>query len=109
MLGWFLAGLIFGGLFAVFMDDIMDWAKDVFERLSSYVKKAWVYIRRVPGGIKHMLRYIQNGTMYEESDKTEVEWSEIVRMHDNGEIDDDTFNALKAEREKKIGEIDRER
>lgn len=109
MLGWLLFGFFVGGLFAVFIDEIMDWANDVFERLSNYVKKAWVYIRRVPGGIKHMLRYIQNGKMYEESDKKEVEWSEIVIMHDNGDIDDDTFNALKAEREKKIGEFDRER
>lgn len=68
-----------------------------------------MYIRRIPGGIKQMIRYIQNGLMMEESQKKEVEWDEIVRMHENGDIDDETFNALKAERDKKIAEMSRDR
>lgn len=68
-----------------------------------------MYIRRIPGGIKQMIRYIQNGSMMEESQKKEVEWDEIVRMHENGDIDDETFNALKAERDKKIAEMSRDR
>ena len=106
---WLIAAFIGGCLVSAFFDEIMDWAKDMFNRLSSYVKKAWVYIRRVPGGIKQMIRYIQNGTMLEEYEKKEVEWEEIVKMHENGDIDDETFNALKAERDKKIAEMDRER
>jgi hypothetical protein len=47
--------------------------------------------------------------MMEESERKEVDWDEIVRMHDNGDIDDETFNALKAERDKKIAELDRDR
>jgi len=106
---WLLLGAAVGFLAGVFLDEIIDWAKDMFNSLSSYVRKALVYIRRVPGGIKQMIRYIQNGSMMEESEKKEVDWDEIVRMHDNGDIDDETFNALRAERDKKIAELDRDR
>lgn len=106
---WLIGGFVLGMLVGAFFDEIMDWAKDMFNRLSSYVRKAWVYIRRVPGGIRQMIRYIQNGSMMEEGEKKEVDWDEIVRMHEEGEIDDDTFNALKAERDKKIAEMDRDR
>lgn len=94
---------------ATFYDEIKVWAEDLFNSLSGYIRKAWVYIRRIPGGIKQMIRYIQNGLMMEESQKKEVEWDEIVRMHENGDIDDETFNALKAERDKKIAEMSRDR
>lgn len=107
---WLIAGIITGVLVGIaFYDDIVKWAKNMFARLSSYVKKAWVFIRRVPGGIKQMIRYIQNGSMQEESEPREVEWDEIVRMWKNGDIDDDTFYALKDERDKKIAELNRER
>lgn len=106
---WLIAGFIAGMLVGAFFEEIMKWAKDMFNSLSSYVKKAWVYIRRVPNGIRQMIRYIQNGTMVEEGEKKEVDWEEIVRMHENGDIDDDTFNALKEERDKKIAEMNRDR
>ena len=104
---WLIVALTGIVLVSAFFEEIMDWAKDMFNRLSSSVKKAWVYIRRVPGGIKQMIRYIQNGTMLVDSVTKVMEWEEIVEMHENGEMDDDTFNALKAERDKKIAEIDR--
>lgn len=106
---WLIAAFIGGCLVGAFFDEIMNWAKDMFNRLSSSVKKAWVYIRRVPGGIEQLIRYIQNGTMFEEGVKKEMKWEKVVEMHENGEMDDDTFNALKAERDKKIAEMDRER
>lgn len=93
--------------FFTFFGEIMNWARDAFSRLSSNVKKAWVYIRRVPGGIRQMLRYIQNGLMLEQREKKEVDWDEIVRIHNNGDIDDETFNALKEEHDKRIGVIER--
>lgn len=106
---WLIAAIISGGLIVAFYDEIKAWAEGLFNSLSSYIRKAWVYIRRIPGGIKQMIRYIQNGSMMEESQKKEVEWDEIVRMHENGDIDDETFNALKAERDKKIAEMSRDR
>lgn len=106
---WLITSIFIGGFIATFYDEIKVWAEDLFNSLSGYIRKAWVYIRRIPGGIKQMIRYIQNGLMMEESQKKEVEWDEIVRMHENGDIDDETFNALKAERDKKIAEMSRDR
>lgn len=75
-----------------FLDEIVEWAKRVFDRPSNDIKKAWVYIRRVPGALKEMVRYIQDGRMKEET--REVSWNEIVAMHDSSDIDDDTFEQL---------------
>ena len=66
---WLIAAFIGGCLVGAFFDEIMDWAKDMFNRLSSYVKKAWVYIRRVPGGNKQMDQTVyltlQNGQVFQ--------------------------------------------
>ncbi|MDO4950397.1 MAG: hypothetical protein Q4E55_09640, partial [Bacteroidales bacterium] len=99
----FIGGIVVG----VLINEIMDWAKDVFNSLSNMVKKAWVYIRRIPGGIKKMIRYIKYGEVVETSEVVTVSWEEVVRMHEDGEIDDDTFNALKARQDKKIAELNR--
>lgn len=106
---WLIGAIIVGAVVGTFLADIMDWAKDVFNRLSPYIRKAWVYIKRIPGAIKQMVRYIQNGTMYEEAERNEVSWPEIEEMHDRGDIDDETYNNLRAEREAKIAEMNRER
>lgn len=106
---WLITGFIVGTLFATFFDEIMNWAKGVFNSLSNSVKKAWVYIRRVPGAIVQMIRYILYGEVIEEKTKRALSWEEIVEMHERGDMDDDTFYALKAEHEKKIAEMDRNR
>lgn len=49
---WLIAAIISGGLIVAFYDEIKDWAEGLFNSLSSYIRKAWVYIRRIPGGIK---------------------------------------------------------
>lgn len=106
---WLIGGIIAGFLLGTFLEEIMDWAKEVFNSLSSYVRKAWVYIRRIPGGIKQMIRFVKDGRMQQIDDTQLVEWEKVVEMHDNGDLDDDTFDALKAEHEKKIAEMNRER
>ena len=104
---WLIATAIAVGVVATFFDEIMEWAKDVFNRVSGYVKKAWVYIRRVPGALKEMVRYIQYGKMYEIP--KEVEWQKIEQMYRNGEIDEKTYQDLKANRgEMKVAELNRE-
>lgn len=109
LLTWLItAALVTGIVVGALIREIMDWAKDVFDRLSSMIKKAWVYIRRIPGGIKQMVRYIKYGTMMETSEVKEATWEEVVRMYKDGEIDDDTFNVLKAGHDKKIADLKRE-
>lgn len=76
-----------------FLDEIVEWAKRVFDRPSNDIKKAWVYIRRVPGILKEMVRYIKDGRIMAEESR-EVNWDEIVAMHDSSDIDDDTFEQL---------------
>ena len=87
----------------------MDWAKEVFENLSSSVRKAWVYIRRIPGGIKQMIRFIQNGKMVVIDEPKNVEWEDVLEMYKNGELDEKTFKELKENQEKKIAELNRDR
>lgn len=103
LVGAFIAGMFIG----VFFDEICDWAKKVFERLSSSVRKGWTYLKRVPGGVKTFIRYIKDGTVYEPGDVKEVAWEEVVAAHDRGEIDDDTYKELKENHLKKIAELNR--
>lgn len=108
LITWLLLGFVTGLVIGAFLDEIIDWAKKAFDRLSSAIKKAWVYIRRVPGGIKKMIEYIENGKFKRETETEEVSWEEIEERHRNGDIDDETYNALKAERDKKIAELNRD-
>lgn len=109
LITWLLLGFATGLMVGAFLDDIIKWAKKAFDRLSSAIRKVWVYIRRVPGGIKKMIEYIENGKLIREPEIEEVSWEEIEERHRNGDIDDETFNALKAGRDKKIAELDRDR
>lgn len=106
---WLIAGVVAGFLLGTFLEEIMDWAKEVFENLSSSVRKAWVYIRRIPGGIKQMIRFIQNGKMVKIDEPKNVEWEDVVEMYKNGKIDEKTFKELEENHEKEIAELNRDR
>ena len=97
--------LITGGvLVGAFFDEIMNWAKDKFNSLSNGVKKAWVYIRRIPGGIKQMMRYIENGKWWEKSEDVQMD---IEIRYQNKEIDKDTYERLQNDDEMYIGTMER--
>lgn len=103
---WLVATFVAGVLIGTFLDEIVEWAKGVFGRLSNFIKRAWVFIRRIPGALKEMVRYIQDGRMKEEP--REVSWDEIVAMHNRGDIDDDTFRELEQSyNERKIADLER--
>ncbi len=98
-------------LVATFLDEIMNWAKDMFNRLSNSVKQAWVYIRRVPGGIMEMLRYILNGRMVQEprSNPIPVEWEEVERMYKEKKITKAMYEKMKADQYAEVAEMNRNR
>lgn len=104
---WLLTGIVAGFFVGVFFEEIIEWAKEIFENISSSVRKAWVYIRRVPTGLKRMIRYIHNGGVEQ---KTEiVDWETVCKMHERGDIDDETYRELEAYNEQKIAELNRDR
>lgn len=109
MISWLLLGLL--GSVAVaalcFIDEIIEWAKEIFEEISSAVKKAWVYVKRVPGAVKQFVRYIQNGTMYERTEEKPVSLETLQQMRDNGDITQEEYETLVSERERKIAELNR--
>lgn len=103
---WLVVAFAIGAAFGTFLDEIVEWAKGVFGRLSNFIKRVWVYIRRIPGALKEMVRYIKDGRMVEEP--REVSWDEIVAMHDRGDIDDATFRELEQSyNERKIADLER--
>lgn len=104
---WLVGAVIAGMLIGAFFDEICNWAKGVFERLSSSVKKGWTYLKRVPGGVKAFIRYVKNGTIYESGEDHEVSWEDVVAAYNRGEIDDDTYEELEKNHLKKVGELNR--
>lgn len=103
----FLLGLLAGVAVGYFLDDIIDWAKDIFSELEDYVKKAWVYVKRVPGAIKQFIRYIKNGRMVERTEEKDVSLEDLRRMRDNGDISQEEYEILSSELERKIAELNR--
>lgn len=104
---WLIAAFVAGAFVSTFFDEIMNWAKDVFNSLSASIKKAWVYIRRVPGAIQEFIRYILNGRMVDEPKPQVTSWEEVEEMYKNGDIDKKTYEELKEKHLKKIGELER--
>ena len=60
MITAFLLGFALGTCLA-FIDEIIAWAKNMLARLASWIKRAQVWIQRIPGAIKQFLYYMENG------------------------------------------------
>lgn len=85
------------GTALAFFDEIINWGKSLFNKLSKSVKQAWVYVQRIPGGIKRFFRYLDGWDIKETEGSTRtVEWSEVERMYRDHEIDYDTYQNLKS-------------
>lgn len=63
----FLIGAAVGGILTTvilaFLDEIIDWAKEQFRKLASWIKRSVVKIKRLPGAIKQFIYYVENGTV----------------------------------------------
>lgn len=79
----FTAGLIGGTLIAAFIDEIIDWAKRTMAIISSWIKRAQVWIQRIPGGIKQFLYYVKNGDYMVQETTRPATPAEIKRIKDN--------------------------
>lgn len=106
---WGVLAVLVGATITAYFEDIMKWAKNLFDDLAPIIRKAWVYVQRVPGAVKQFFRYIENKTMYEKTEKREVSPEELKRMRDNGDLSQEEYEILRSEYERKIGEFDRER
>lgn len=106
---WLIVGVLIGGVFVALLEQIRAWAEHEFNGLVNTIKKAWVYIRRIPGGIKQMLRYIRDGRMYEKESDRVVEKEKWEEMYNDGTLNDDEYNQLVAGDELKIASIERDR
>lgn len=74
------AGAVIGGVIAYFLDEIVNWGKQMFKNLASWIRRAIVKIKRLPGAIKQFLYYVENGTVKvktETRDATEDEIDEL--------------------------------
>ena len=60
MITAFLLGFALGTCLAL-IDEIIAWAKNMLARLASWIKRAQVWIQRIPGAIKQFLYYMENG------------------------------------------------
>lgn len=106
---WGVLAVLVGATIAAFFEDIMKWAKNLFDHLAPIVRKAWVYIKRVPGAVKQFFRYMENKTVYEETEKREVSLEELKEMKENGDLSQKEYEILISEYKRKIGEFDRDR
>jgi len=61
MISFFFIGLAAGFFVGLYLEEIINWAKNALERLKSAIRKAAVWIQRVPSGIKQFLYYIEHG------------------------------------------------
>lgn len=57
----FLLGFALGFTIGTFLDEIIAWAKNMMARISVWIKRAQVWIQRIPGAIKQFLYYMENG------------------------------------------------
>lgn len=80
----FLIGAAVGGILTTvvlaFLDDIIDWAKEQFRKLASWIKRSVVKIKRLPGAVKQFMYYVENGTVKvktEERDATQEEIDDL--------------------------------
>lgn len=89
----------------VLWDEIMDWAKDVLNRLSSVVRKAGVYIKRIPNAIKVIVKHILGKV---ETTKSELTTEDIEQMLKGGVITEQHANDLLVGREVHLANIVRD-
>lgn len=61
MITAFLLGFAIGFGIGTFLDEIIEWAKDMMALISAWIKRAQVWIQRIPGAIKQFLYYMENG------------------------------------------------
>lgn len=76
----FAAGLIGGTLIAAFINEIIDWAKRTMAIISSLIKRAQVWIQRIPCGIKQFLYYVKNGDYMVQETTRPATPAEIARL-----------------------------
>lgn len=94
-------------MFSPFIGEIIEWAKNVFENLASYIRKAWVSVRRIPGAIRQYVHYIKDGKIYEVARETMVLDEELCMMLKNDNISQEEYEALTSEVLRKIAELNR--
>lgn len=80
MITAFLIGFAIGFGIGTFLDEIIAWAKDMLARLSSWIRKAQVWIQRIPGAIKQFLYYMENGNYMVKETVRPATQSEIDRL-----------------------------
>ncbi|MDO4950267.1 MAG: hypothetical protein Q4E55_08955 [Bacteroidales bacterium] len=96
------------GVLVLFLNQIKEWAEVVFKSISSKVKKAWVYICRIPGGIKQMLRYIFEGVMYETIQSKPVDMKTIENMYKDKILSKEEYEQLTAGQELRVLDVVRD-
>ena len=73
---------------------IFDWGGVILTLNKELCIKNFADVAGVPDFNEYLTPYLQKG---------------FFAAYENGDIDDETFNALRAERDKKIAELDRDR
>lgn len=77
----FLIGAAVGGILTTvilaFLDEIIDWAKEQFRKLASWIKRSVVKIKRLPGAIKQFMYYVENGTVKVKTEERDATPEEI--------------------------------
>lgn len=90
---WILGGIILGAAVSAIIawwNDIVNWVENVFERISSAVKKAWSYLAIKAGELKaFVMKIFSNGdTVIERGPKTIriTSREQLVELADAGRI-----------------------
>jgi hypothetical protein len=104
-----ISGLLLGVVIGTFLEEIIDWAKKFVENdLPIIIKKAFVYLKRLPGAIIRFIRYIKDGKMMEkEGGEHEVSLEELERMYREGHITREEFEQLSAGKKTHYADIER--
>lgn len=91
-----------------FIEEIINWAKNIFDEIASSVLKAWVYVRKISGAIKQFMRYLNDGTIFERTKITSVSLEHLCEMKEKGDISQREYEVLISEQATKIAEINRD-
>jgi hypothetical protein len=106
----FLFGVAVGVLLCTFIDEIIEFAKKLLNRLPDYIRTAKMYLQRVPGAIRAFIRYIRDGEMKEApvDGERSVTPAELDEMRRNNEISQKTYEDLLTQYKKThYGDIER--
>lgn len=101
---WIIGTVIAGALLASFFDDVMDWAKEKLAQLSSYIRKAKVFIRRAYGSVVVTLKHLFGEEKHEVQDLT-VE--EAYQLYKDGVITYQQYLDFKNGRDVHLGDVER--